>query len=107
MRNDKVAVPNVPGTELHDIEIEGPGAPTFGSLPSLGALNGLTRLEQGVGVETSLEQHHLVQVWRLFLAAEGCGFLDGRGCEQAGLWEGSESIAGGLEVGRAIAQIAS
>ena len=94
MRNDKVAVSNVPGSEFDDIEIECPGAPPLGSLASFGALDHLTRLEQGMWLETGFEQHHLVQVRRLLLATERSGFLD-RGCsEEACSWQAGESIAG-------------
>ncbi len=105
MRNDKVAVSNMPGAELDDIEIECPGAPAFGSLTSLGTLDRLTRFEQGVWLESGLEQHHLVQVRRLLFATEGGGFLD-RGCrEQACSWKSGESIARILKVRCTISQI--
>src|ERR687895_686056 len=70
MRNDKVAVSNVPGAELDDIEVECPGAPPFGWLASLGPLDCLTRFEQGVWLEPRFKQYHLIQVRRLLLATE-------------------------------------
>src|ERR671910_2881791 len=88
MGNDKVAVANTPGAELDDVEIEGSRSPPFGSNAPGGPLDGLTCLEQRVGLEAGLEHDHLVQVGRLLFATERNGFFDRRHSEQAGLWEG-------------------
>src|SRR4051812_15557795 len=102
MRNDKVALVHSPGTELNDVEIQCPGPPALGPLASFLLFNRLARLQQTTGVQSRLEENHLIEIRRLLHTAERRCFFDGGGCEQLRLGKRSERLTRLLQVCSAV-----
>jgi hypothetical protein len=107
MRNDKVGVGYLPGAELDDIEIKSPRTPTLDTTPSLRLLYRLASLEQRSRLQTRLQEHHLIEIWRLLHAAKRESLLDGGRADQLGFRQLRQGGAGSLKVGGTVAEVAA
>jgi hypothetical protein len=107
MRNDKVFFRYLPMAVAHDVEIQGSGAPPLGSPTAFLLLDGLAGLEESSGLQSCLEQDHLVEIGRLLHPGErGCFLYRGSG-EKGGFGKRGERFTGRAEVGVAVTQIAA
>jgi hypothetical protein len=76
MGNDKVALVHSPGAELNNVEIQCPWPPALGALPSLRLFYRLTRQEQTAGVQSRIQEYHLIEIWGLLHTTEWRGFFN-------------------------------
>src|SRR5215213_1606332 len=82
MGNDKVPLVHVPLAEPDDIEVECPCPPMLGAGAPFLLFDGLACFEESTRLQAGVEKDHLIEVGRLFHAAQRGRFLNGRGGEQ-------------------------
>lgn len=107
MRNNEIGIVHFLLRELHDVEIQRSGTPSFVANAPRIALDALKRGEQCVGLEGSLQRHHLIQIGALRRAAERLCLVDGARREQARFGQRGERCARMCQIRTAVADVRS
>ena len=107
MRNSEIGIVHFLLRELHDVEIQRSGTPSFVPNAPRIALDALERGEQSVRLESGFQRNHLIEIAALDWAAERLCLVDGAHCEQARFRQRGERCARMCQVRTAVADVRS